>query len=109
MALSSDVVECEEPGADDPQALCGAQAATHGRCLAHLSAEGRRAYLATLSPGADVHLRGATIPDGLLAELLNALRDDHGDVQTGLADFSGVTFSGDVDFLTVTFSPTPKT
>lgn len=83
---------------------CGAVAAADGRCLAHLDAEARTAYLADLRPGSDVDARGVAFTEDLLADLLNALRDDDGVARFGDARFVGATFSGDAEFHGARFS-----
>jgi uncharacterized protein YjbI with pentapeptide repeats len=93
----------------------GEQVEGYDRCIAHLTAEEREAYLATLHQGGVVSHRGTTITVSVLAELVAALRGPHprplfGDATfidatfDGDADFHGVTFSGDADFCGATFN-----
>ncbi|MET9116714.1 hypothetical protein ABZX38_21340 [Streptomyces longwoodensis] len=61
-------------GADptaDPVGCRGIHVPGHTACLAHLAAADRDAYLASLTPGADIDHRGTTFT----ASLLNAVRD----------------------------------
>jgi hypothetical protein len=94
----------------------GAHVPGHTTCLAHLDETGRDAYLATLSPGADVDHGGTTFTGDLLSGLLDALRDlstsqPHfgeaqfdGAVFTSNASFEGVTFTGNAQFHGATFT-----
>jgi pentapeptide repeat protein len=96
MTVFADAGACVEPaGAND---VCGAQAIDEGRCLAHMEAGRRGAYLATLSPGSDVHARGVVFTAGLLAELLAALRDEQNVVRIGIANFRDATFAAYAGF-----------
>ena len=111
MTVFPGLVVCEEPDAADPHAVCGAQAVADRRCLAHLDADRRSAYLATLAPGPDVGAGGVIFT----AELLAALRDDQNIVRVGKANFYGAIFSSrNAVFVEVKFSgpadssPTPK-
>jgi uncharacterized protein YjbI with pentapeptide repeats len=89
---------CEEVGAVDPAAVCGATVAAHRRCIAHLTPDQRAAYWATLTAGCDLDLRGVTFTSSLLAELLDAMRDEHDVPHLGRADFSDTVFTDDADF-----------
>ncbi|GCD99695.1 pentapeptide repeat-containing protein [Embleya hyalina] len=71
----------------------------HTRCLAHLGPADRTAYLASLTPGADVNHCGTTLDGPLLTELLYALRDPtttH--PRLGNADFRDATFTANAWF-----------
>ncbi|MGA5068298.1 pentapeptide repeat-containing protein [Streptomyces exfoliatus] len=74
-------------------------------CLAHLDAAQRVAHHAALSPGADLDHRGTPFTQGLLDELLAALRDPtSGRHLVGRAAFDEARFSGDVQFERVDFT-----
>ncbi|WP_435124644.1 pentapeptide repeat-containing protein [Actinacidiphila sp. bgisy144] len=76
-----------------------------GRCLAHADAAEEAAYLASLSPGADLDLRGTTLDGTLLDRILIAMNDPtSGQPIVGHAKFSEVTFAGDAWFEEVTFT-----
>ena len=82
----------------------GEQVEGYGRCLAHLTAEDRKAYLATLYPGAALRHRGTTITESLLAELIWAVRRPGAQPLLGDADFRAATFTGTADFDRAEFS-----
>ncbi|MGW1997849.1 pentapeptide repeat-containing protein [Embleya sp. NPDC001921] len=87
-----------------PVGCIGIRVAGHARCLAHLDPADRAAYLAGLSPGADVNHCGTTFDGPLLAELLDALRDPSTTrARFGTAWFDGATFSADARFDGVMF------
>ncbi|MFM9697854.1 pentapeptide repeat-containing protein [Streptomyces europaeiscabiei] len=66
---------------------------------------GRAAYLATLTPGADIDHRGTAFTKDLLDQLLAALRDSAtGRPHLGAARFDGATFTGDARFHGATFT-----
>ncbi|WP_406177405.1 pentapeptide repeat-containing protein [Streptomyces sp. NBC_00996] len=74
-------------------------------CLAHLTDTNRTAYLAGLSPGADIDHRGTPFTQQLLEDLLNALKDPStGKPHLGIAMFTGAQFSGDAEFTDALFS-----
>ncbi|MHB9849125.1 pentapeptide repeat-containing protein [Streptomyces krungchingensis] len=91
--------------ATDPVGCQGIHVPGHTACLAHLSETDRNAYVAGLAPGADIDHRGTPITEGILTDLLNALRDPTtgkphiGDAQLGGAQFSGTARFGGVQFL----------
>ncbi|MFD6534912.1 pentapeptide repeat-containing protein [Streptomyces goshikiensis] len=65
--------------------------------MAHLSQRKRRRYLDGLVPGADVDHRGTNFSEGLLSELLVALKDSTtGRYRFGHADFSMARFDDGV-------------
>jgi uncharacterized protein YjbI with pentapeptide repeats len=90
----------------DPFAGCtGVSVAVSGQCLIHVGAAGQAAYLASLSPGADLDLRGTTIDGTLLTRILTAVTDPATHLPTvGTARFDRATFTGDAVFDAVTFS-----
>ncbi|MFC4469237.1 pentapeptide repeat-containing protein [Streptomyces xiangluensis] len=64
----------------------------------------RDAYLAGLTPGADIDHRGTTFTEPLLRDLLDALRDPGtGRPRLGDAQFGSVTFQGGASFVSATF------
>ncbi|SOD66938.1 Uncharacterized protein YjbI, contains pentapeptide repeats [Streptomyces zhaozhouensis] len=79
-------------------------------CLAHLSEASRDIYLRSLTPGANIDLRGTTFTEDLLTRLLTALQDPTtqrphlGDARFrgarfgSNADFHGARFDGSADF-----------
>ncbi|MFF2523530.1 pentapeptide repeat-containing protein [Streptomyces liangshanensis] len=89
----------------DPVGCRGIHVLGHSECLAHLDAAARNAYLAALSPGADVDHRGTTITGPLLDALLAVLRDPAtGAPRLGDARFESATFEGDAVFTSATFT-----
>ena len=92
----------------------GVQVPDADRCLAHLPAAGLVRYLAALSPGARVDVRGTTLDAGRLARLLDAVRLGDGPPTFGefaadeaqfpeKADFRGARFAGDAWFHSARF------
>ncbi|MFE5924113.1 pentapeptide repeat-containing protein [Streptomyces sp. NPDC056468] len=76
----------------------------HTACLAHLADADRDAYLAGLTPGADMDHRGTPFAEPLLDALLDALRDPAtGHPRLGVARFDSATFQGLARFESVTF------
>ncbi|MFF8401693.1 pentapeptide repeat-containing protein [Streptomyces sp. NPDC015684] len=76
----------------------------HTACLAHLTDADRDAYLAGLTPGADIDHRGTPFTEALLDALLTALRDPAtGHARFGKADFRSSTFKCPVEFRWATF------
>jgi Pentapeptide repeats (9 copies) len=67
-------------------------------CFAHTAPEARKAFLATLRPGADLDLRGTPIDRGLLDQLLAAVQSDRGRPTLGDTRFTRAQFNGDVGF-----------
>jgi uncharacterized protein YjbI with pentapeptide repeats len=83
----------------------GIKVGSYTACLAHLQENDRAAYLATLSPGADIDHRGTPFTRELLDQLLAVLRDpDAGHIHIGDAGFEGASFSGDARFDEASFS-----
>ncbi|MFF4978285.1 pentapeptide repeat-containing protein [Streptomyces sp. NPDC001083] len=77
----------------------------HTKCLPHLVGTERRAYLASLGPGAEVDLRGTTLTPPLLEQILNALTDPATGVPSfGRARFDDAQFDGDADFKKAEFT-----
>ncbi|RLL68608.1 pentapeptide repeat-containing protein [Streptomyces sp. Z26] len=91
-----------------PYALAGCQGTPvggHPACLAHLDEADRAAYLAALTPGADLDHRGTPFTQALLDRLLAAVHDDaERRPRTGAASFAGAVFAGDVDFRGTAFT-----
>ncbi|MET8957183.1 pentapeptide repeat-containing protein [Streptomyces sp. NPDC004533] len=91
--------------ASDPVGCRGRQVEPYGACLAHLTNADRTTYLSALAPGSDLDHRGTQISEGLLQQLLDALRDPAtGRPCLGNVRFDGATFSGEASFGGVTFS-----
>ncbi|MEU0331781.1 SAV_2336 N-terminal domain-related protein [Streptomyces sp. NPDC006193] len=120
--LGQDIAEASEPDrrgsrADPPWPVCGADATVGnprgctGRvvpglaaCLAHLTAQARSRYLATLAPGAAVDFSGTSFTPALLQQLLDALRDpETGRPLLGRARFRQALFSR-AEFRSVVFT-----
>jgi uncharacterized protein YjbI with pentapeptide repeats len=114
-------------GTGDPVGCRGIRVTGHAACLAHLDDIGRTAYLSALHPGADIDHRGTPFTQGLLGQLLDAVRSPDTRVPrlgnawfdrssftghagfgeatfTGHAGFGGVSFAGHADFRRVTFT-----
>ncbi|MFP3991030.1 pentapeptide repeat-containing protein [Streptomyces sp. E11-3] len=90
---------------ENPVGCRGIHVGGHTACLAHLDEVDRAAYLAALSPGAEIDHRGTPFTPELLDQLLAALRDPtNGRPHTGVARFDRATFSGDAAFDRTTFS-----
>lgn len=86
-------------------ACAGIRLPGYGRCLAHLEVEEERAYLASLTPGAPLDLRGTTFVDGLLPRLLAALEPrSSGPVRLGSAAFDRAHFVDDWNRVDVEFA-----
>ncbi|MGW1957639.1 pentapeptide repeat-containing protein [Streptomyces sp. NPDC001920] len=93
--------------AADPVGCRGIHVPGYTQCLAHLADADRDAYLASLTPGADIDHRGTTFTGSLLIALLNALRDSAtGHPRLGDAWFLSATFEGSADFGSATFKGT---
>ncbi|MGW1472000.1 pentapeptide repeat-containing protein [Streptomyces olivaceus] len=94
-------------GADsaaDPVGCRGIHVPGYTQCLAHLAGTDRDAYLAGLTPGADIDHRGTTFTESLLDALLDALRDPTtGSPRIGTAGFESATFEGTAGFEVATF------
>ncbi|MEV7887524.1 pentapeptide repeat-containing protein [Streptomyces sp. NPDC002817] len=102
--------------ATDPVGCRGIHVPGHTACLAHITDDQRTAYLATLSPGADIVHSGTPFNEPLLTSLLNAVRDPtsqrphlgntgfHEAQFSSPAEFSGAQFSGHADFGGAQFS-----
>ncbi|MBO8191387.1 pentapeptide repeat-containing protein [Streptomyces oryzae] len=90
--------------ATDPVGCPGVHVPGHTACLAHLADADRDAYLADLSPGANVDHRGTTFTESLLNALLDAVRDPAtGHPRLGEAYFDSATFLGKAWFGSTTF------
>ncbi|KNE80415.1 MULTISPECIES: pentapeptide repeat-containing protein [Streptomyces] len=99
------------PGAaaQDPASCRGRRVPGYSVCLAHLAEADRAAYLAALTPGADIDHRGTTFTKEVLNRLLNALRDPAtGRPRLGDARFGGAAFTGDADFGGAAFTGTAR-
>lgn len=84
---------------EDPVGCRGRRIPGDIACLAHAANTDRAAYLAGLTPGADVDHRGTSFTPDLLDRLLNALRDPvTGHPRLGTAQFASATFAGDTPF-----------
>ncbi|MFJ3140251.1 pentapeptide repeat-containing protein [Streptomyces sp. NPDC086843] len=91
--------------ATDPVGCRGIQVPGNTACLAHLSNTDRDAYLADLSPGADIDHRGTSFTQDLLNALIEALKDPAtGHARIGDADFKGARFIDDARFTWAEFS-----
>jgi uncharacterized protein YjbI with pentapeptide repeats len=90
---------------ESPFGCPGIHVSGHTACLAHLAGPDRAAYLASLTPGADIDHRGTLFTESLLSALLDALRDPTtGHPHVGDAVFESATFVGPADFESVTFT-----
>ncbi|MFC3350243.1 pentapeptide repeat-containing protein [Streptomyces echinoruber] len=90
--------------ATDPVGCRGVRVPGHTACLAHLADTDRDAYLAGLTPGADVDHRGTFFTEPLLDALLDALRDPATRLpHLGTARFDAATFEGVAGFESATF------
>ncbi|MFJ9855254.1 pentapeptide repeat-containing protein [Streptomyces sp. NPDC101150] len=94
-------------GADsvtDPVGCRGHHVPGHSACLAHLADSDRDAYLAGLTPGAEINHCGTTITGPLLEVLLDALRDPAtGHPRLGHAWFESAVFQDSASFGSATF------
>ncbi|MCG3043347.1 pentapeptide repeat-containing protein [Streptomyces sp. S1A] len=82
--------------ATDPVGCPGVHVPGHTACLAHLADADRDAYLAGLTPGADIDHRGTSFTGPLLNALLDAFRDPAtGHPRLGQARFDSAIFQGD--------------
>ncbi|WTE40225.1 pentapeptide repeat-containing protein [Streptomyces sp. NBC_01622] len=91
--------------ATDPVGCYGIHVTSHSACLAHLADPDRTAYLAGLTPGADIDHRGTSFTRQLLTALLDVVRDSTtGNPHLGDALFSGAQFSGRANFSGARFS-----
>ncbi|WP_406336355.1 pentapeptide repeat-containing protein [Streptomyces zaomyceticus] len=93
--------------AADPVGCRGIHVPGHTACLAHLTDTDRNAYLAGLTPGADIDHRSTPFTEDLLDRLLTALADP---ITThphlGHARFDAAQFTGDASFNEVQFTGT---
>ncbi|CAL9631682.1 pentapeptide repeat-containing protein [Streptomyces sp. enrichment culture] len=90
--------------ASDPVGCRGIHVPGHTACLAHLAAADHNAYLAGLTPGADIDHRGTTFTEPLLNALLDALRDPTtGIACLGTTQLNSATFEGTAMFRSATF------
>ncbi|MFI2506097.1 pentapeptide repeat-containing protein [Streptomyces sp. NPDC018972] len=91
-------------GPQEPVGCRGIRVSDRTACLAHLADADRDAYLAGLTPGADIDHRGTSFTQPLLDALLNALHDPAtGHPFLGDARFEEATFHGDAEFGSATF------
>ncbi|MFD3694554.1 SAV_2336 N-terminal domain-related protein [Streptomyces sp. NPDC058646] len=78
---------------NDPLGCTGVRQTGSSRCLAHVGDDERQARLAALGPGSAVDLRGTTFENGLLQQVLDALREPGtGRVRIGRAAFDRAHF-----------------
>ncbi|MFF8452728.1 pentapeptide repeat-containing protein [Streptomyces leeuwenhoekii] len=101
---------------EDPVGCRGVHVGEHTACLAHLEEADRTAYLAGLTPGADIDHRGTPFTKELLDRLLDALYDPATEfprlgtawfdeaIFTGMAGFTGASFTGDAMFRGAAFT-----
>ncbi|MFD8670298.1 pentapeptide repeat-containing protein [Streptomyces microflavus] len=90
--------------AANPVGCRGIHIPGHTTCLAHLTDTDRDAYLASLTPGADIDLRGTTFTDLLLRALRIALHDPAtSTVIFGTGRFESATFEHAARFESATF------
>ncbi|MFB6654114.1 pentapeptide repeat-containing protein [Streptomyces microflavus] len=95
--------------AANPVGCRGIHIPGHTMCLAHLTDTDRDAYLASLTPGADIDLRGTTFTDLLLRALRIALHDPAtSTVIFGTARFESATFEHTARFESATFEHTAR-
>ena len=73
------------------------------KCFAHLIAQARAQALRYLGPGSEVDLRRTTLTTDLVAEVLDAVRDDEGTPTFGTANFAGARFPDSAHFDQVAF------
>ncbi|WP_179272544.1 pentapeptide repeat-containing protein [Streptomyces sp. XY006] len=109
-------------GADssDPVGCRGLALAPHGRCLTHADSSQKDAFLASLSPGGNLDLRGTTVSEQLLDEVLHRFYDPtrqhkrFGDVDLteavidGNANYGHSHFEGTAVFFMATFQDGAK-
>ncbi|MFF1837992.1 pentapeptide repeat-containing protein [Streptomyces sp. NPDC058231] len=89
---------------EDPVGCRGIHVTGHTSCLAHLADADRDAYLAGLTPGADIDHRGTPFTEPLLDVLLDALRDPAtGHPNLGDAWFESASFKDNARFESATF------
>ncbi|MEV7346786.1 pentapeptide repeat-containing protein [Streptomyces sp. NPDC093544] len=95
--------------ATDPVGCRGIHVPGHTVCLAHLADPDRTAYLAGLTPGADIDHRGTSFTAPLLTALFDVLRDPTtGSPHFGEALFTEAQFSGRANFSGARFSRTAE-
>ncbi|MFF5185859.1 pentapeptide repeat-containing protein [Streptomyces sp. NPDC000345] len=89
---------------EDAVGCRGIHVAGHTACLAHLTDTDRDAYLAGLTPGADMDHRGTPFTEPMLDALLDALRDPAtGHARLGNTRFASASFQGDASFESASF------
>jgi uncharacterized protein YjbI with pentapeptide repeats len=90
--------------ATDPVGCRGIHVPSHTACLTHIADADCAAYLASLTPGADIDHRGTPFTEPLLDALLTALHDPAtGHPRLGAARFTEATFQGAARFPSATF------
>jgi hypothetical protein len=82
----------------------GIQVDGFNRCLAHLNDDELDTALALFEPGTDLDASGTTLSDGLLARIIDALRDDTGRPRFGRVWFGQATFTDHADFTNCEFT-----
>ncbi|WP_406430313.1 pentapeptide repeat-containing protein [Streptomyces sp. NBC_00631] len=76
-----------------------------GRCLTHADTAEQTAYLTSISPGANLDLRGTTITEVVLAQILTRVTDPvTGEPRIGDATFDSATFTGTAWFGSAMFT-----
>jgi Pentapeptide repeats (9 copies) len=92
--------------ASDPFHECyGVTVTSSGRCLAHADTEEQAGYLTSLSPGADLDLRGTAVSEAHLAQILLRVADPAtGKPSIGTARFDSATLNGVARFGSATFN-----
>ena len=94
-----------DSSASNPVGCRGITIPGSAKCLLHAEPAERTAYIASLSPGADLDLRGTTITPDFLTDILTHLTDPAtGHPRIGDASFRSATFSGDASFRSATFT-----
>lgn len=86
----------------DSEGCRGRRVAPYGSCLEHLSEQEKAAFLAALTPGADILHEETVLSSEILTRLLDAVRDpESGFPRIGNASFHGAKFEGDATFSNV--------
>jgi hypothetical protein len=87
----------------------GVRISGHKHCLAHLTADDRLGFLATLGPGDDLDLRGTTLTATLLDAVLARFRvpNSASKLVIGDTNFTGARFEGIARFTKIQFVECP--
>ncbi|MCM1970506.1 SAV_2336 N-terminal domain-related protein [Streptomyces sp. G1] len=87
---------CRYGSPGDPAGCTGIRLPGRPLCLAHVTEPDRTRYLAMMTPGSRVDMRGTTFANGLLGRLMSVLRDpETGHVRMGAARFDRARFVDD--------------